>query len=150
MSSEYVRTEFLNFLETELTTESVIDLTSEFAELEDFLVQRGLEFGDPWFGVQFLGSEEIPVDIGATNTRGKYRESGVIYLHIVDVAKLGVHNVILARAEAIRNKLRGQRIGTILIESVSPANFGEGITLSFSGGYTGAVIQVDYQRDLDL
>ena len=150
MSSLYVRTEILNTLVTDLPTESVIDLTSEFAELEDLLNEHSLQHGDPWLGVQFLGSEEVPVDIGATNTRGKYREIGAIYLHIVDVARLGIHNVILNRAEAIRDKLRGRRIGTILIEGVSPANFGDGITLSFSGGYTAAVIQVDYQRDLDL
>lgn len=151
MSSVYVRDQILSFLETECPTESVIDLTAEFLELEDFLSGKSLTHGDPWLGVQFIGSEEIPVDIGATNTRGKYREIGVIYLHIVDVAKLGVHNVILARAEAIRNTFRGRRIGsTILVEGVSPANFGDGITLSFKGGYTAAVIQVDYQRDLDL
>ena len=151
MSSKFVRDEILSFLATELPTESVIDLTAEFAELEDLLQAHGKSFGDPWLGVQFLGSQEVPVDIGATNTRGKYRELGAIYLHIVDVAKLGVHNAILNRAEAIRDKFRGRRIGqTILIEGVSPANFGEGITLSFNGGYTAAVIQLDYQRDLDL
>lgn len=151
MSSLYVRDEVINFLETELPTESVIDLTSEFLELEDVLNGKSLNHGDPWLGVQFVGSEEIPVGIGATNSRGKYRESGVIFLHVVDVAKLGVHSLILNRAEAIRNKLRGQRIGgTVVIEAVSPANFGEGITLSFSGGYTAAVVQVDYHRDLDL
>jgi hypothetical protein len=150
MSSQYVREKILEFLVDEVPTESVIDLTSEFLELEDFLTEAGLSNGDPWLGVQFLGSEELPVDIRGTNLRGKYREVGVVFLHVVAVASVGVHNAILTRAEAIRNKLRGQRIDSILIESVSPANFGEGITLSFSGGYTAAVIQVDYQRDLDL
>jgi hypothetical protein len=151
MSSKFVRDEIVSFLETEFPTESVIDLTGEFLELEDVLKGKSINHGDPWLGVQFLGSEEIPVDIGATNSRGKYRESGAIYLHVVDVARLGVHNAILNRAEVIRNRFRGRRIGqTILVEGVSPANFGEGITLSFSGGYTAAVIQIDYQRDLDL
>jgi len=151
MSSKFVRDEIVNFLTLECPTESVIDLTAEFSEVEDMLNEHSLDHGDPWLGVQFLGSEEIPVDIGATNTRGKYREIGAIYLHIVAVAKLGVHNDILTRAEVIRSKFRGRRIGqTILIEGVAPANFGEGITLSFSGGYTAAVIQLDYQRDLDL
>ena len=150
MSSVFVRNEILNFLATEIPTESVIDLTSEFLELEELLKEESLTFGDPWLGVQFVGSEEIPVDIGATNTRGKYRESGVIYLHVVSIASLGVHTLILNRAEAIRNILRGRRIGTVIIEAVSPPNFGAGITLSFDGGYTAAVIQVDYQNDLDL
>lgn len=150
MSSLYVRDEVLNFVNTELPTESVIDLTSDFLELEDVLLEEGLTMSDPWLGVQFLGSEEIPVDVGATNTRGKYREVGAIYLHVVEVARLGVHTIILNRAEAIRNKLRGQRIGSVIIEAVAPPNFGEGITLNFSGGYTAAVIQIDYHRDLDL
>lgn len=150
MSSKFVRDQIISFMETQFPTESVIDLTGEFLELEDVLKGKSLNHGDPWLGVQFLGAQEVPVDIGATNTRGKYRENGAIYLHVVDVAKLGVNNAILNRAEAIRDKFRGQRIGPILIEGVSPANFGEGITLSFSGGYTAAVIQVDYQRDLDL
>ena len=150
MSSLHVRNEILNFLQTEIPTESVIDLTGDFLELSDLLEESGLQHGDPWLGLQFLGSEEIPVDVGATNTRGKYREVGAIYLHIVDVASLGIHNVILSRAEAIRNKFRGRRIGQVIITGVAPANFGEGITLSFSGGYTAAVVQVDYTRDLDL
>lgn len=152
MSSLYVRDEILSFMATEFPTESVIDMTAEFQELEEFLIENGVTtYGDPWLGVQFLGGEEVPVDVGATNTRGKYRESGAIVLHIVSVARTGVSTAILNRAETIRNKFRGRRIGqTILIESVSPANFGEGITLSFSGGYTAAVITIEYQRDLDL
>lgn len=151
MSSLYVRTQILDFLENQLSpAESVIDLTSEFQELEDVLTENSVAHGDPWLGVQFLASEELPVTVGATNTKGKYREEGAVFLHVVAVARIGIHNDILARAEAIRNKLRGQRIGHVVIEAVAPANFGDGITLSFSGGYTAAVIQVDYQRDLDL
>jgi hypothetical protein len=140
----------MDFLEDELTGESVIDLTADYEALEDFLTSNSLTFGDDWVGVQFLGSEEIPVDVGATNTRGKYRETGTIFLHVVDVASLGVHTLILTRGETIRDKLRGRRIGNVVIEGVSPVNFGEGITLSFTGGYTAGVIQVDYHRDLDL
>lgn len=151
MSSTFVRNEILEFLEDNTPSETVIDLTAEYLELSDMIAGAGLGPTDPWLGVQFVGSEEIMVDIGATNTRGKYRESGVIYLHVVAMASLGIHNAILARSETIRNAFRGRRIGDlIIIESVSPANFGSGATLSFSGGYTAAVIQIDYQRDLDL
>lgn len=154
MSSKFVRDEIMQYLNTEFgASETIIDLTGHFLELEDVLNDAGISHGDPWLGVQFIGGVEVPVDIGATNQKGKYREQGAIFLHIVDMARLGVHNAILNRAEVIRNKFRGQRIGVgekILIEGVSPANFGEGITLSFTGGYTAAVVQVDYQRDLDL
>lgn len=149
MSSVYVRDQITNFI-TSNSVEKVVDLTGEFGELRDMLSQAGVNGQDTWIGLQFVGSEEIPVDILSTNSKGKYRESGVIYLHIVDIARLGVHNAILPRAEALRSLFRGQRIGTILIEAVSPPNFGGGVTLSFSGGYTAALVQIDYQRDLDL
>jgi hypothetical protein len=151
MSSTTVRNGVLDFLKEKLSDESLVDLTADFEELPDLLAQNGIQPRKPWLGVQFVGSEEVPVDVGANNTRGKYREIGVIYLHIVDIAKLNVHNSILARGEAIRNAFRGMRIAdTILIESVSPVNFGGGITLSFSGGYTAGVVEINYQNDLDL
>jgi hypothetical protein len=151
MSSKYVRDGIIDFIASEIPSEKLVDLTAEFDEVQDLLSRNGVQPRSPWLGLQFVGSEEIPVDIGATNTRGKYREIGVIYLHVVDVSKLNVHNSIINRAEVIRNAFRGMRIAdTILIESVSPVNFGGGITLSFTGGYTAGVIQIDYQRDLDL
>lgn len=151
MSSKYVRDQIQLVLATDAPTESVIDLTGDFLDLHDLLVDKGLAVGDPWLGLQFVGGEEIPVSIEASNQRGKYREHGVIFLHVVELASLGVHNVILTRGEALRDKLRGRRIGnSILIEGVSPVNFGRGATLSFDGGYTAGVIQIDYQRDLDL
>lgn len=151
MSSKFVRDNILSLLQTEAPTESIIDLTADFLDLSDLLQEEGLTSGDPWLGLQFVGGEEVPMSVEASNQRGKYREHGVIFLHVVELASLGVHNVILNRAEALRDKLRGRRIGnSILIESVSPVNFGKGSTLSFDGGYTAGVIQVDYQRDLDL
>jgi hypothetical protein len=151
MSSKFVRDGITAFIQAELSSENLVDLTADFDELQDVLTDNGLNVRDPWLGLQFVGSEEIPVDVGAINTRGKYREIGVIYLHVVDVAKLNVHNSIIARAEAVRNAFRGRRIAdTILVEGVSPVNFGGGATLSFTGGYTAGLIQIDYRRDLDL
>lgn len=150
MSSLFVRQSLIDFLESD-SSENVIDMTDEFQELQDMIASKGLTNSDPWLGVQFVGSTETPVDIGATNSRGKYREEGVIYLHIVDVAKIGAANAILTRAENLRNLLRGRRInGTVIVEGVSPPVFGEGATLSFSGGYSSATVTVEYQRDLDL
>lgn len=150
MSSLFVRTEVLNFLNTELPTETVIDLTAEFQDVEDLVTSAGIGVDDPWLGVQFIGFEENAVDILADNTTGKYRELGSITIHVVDIAKMGVVNLILNRVETIRNKLRGQRIGSIIVEAVSPANFGTGATLSFEGGYTSASFTIDYKNDLIL
>ncbi len=150
MCSLFVRESVLDFMAQQVTGEIVIDLTAEFEELDDLLEYNNVDSGDNWVGVQFLGADESPVDIRATNEKGTYRELGAIHIHVVAVAKMGGHNGILTRAEAIRDKFRGQRIGTILIESVSPPNFGEGISLSFTGGYTSATFTIAYQRDLNL
>jgi hypothetical protein len=151
MSSSKVRTGIIEFIQAALPEERVVDLTADFEELQDLLAQNNIKPRESWLGIQFVGSEEVPVDVGANNTRGKYREIGIVYLHVVDIAKLNVHNSILARGEAIRNAFRGMRIAdTILIEAVSPVNFGGGITLSFSGGYTAGVVELNYQNDLDL
>lgn len=147
MSSIFVRDSIKNFIITELPSEALVDLTAEFDDLEDLITEAGISVDDPWLGIQFLSYEEIPIDILATNDTGKYRETGSAILHVVDVAKKGGHSAILIRAEAIRDKIRGRRIGPILIESVSPANFGVGVTLSFEGGYTSASINVQYRYD---
>jgi hypothetical protein len=150
VSSKFVRESIIDFLKTN-SQENVLDLTDEFMELQEFIESNGLTLSDPWLGVQFVGAEEVPVSITSHNSRGKYRETGVIFLHVVDVARLGSSGAILNRAEAIRDLLRGRRINdTVLIETVSPAIFGEGATLSFSGGYTAGLVEIDYTRDLDL
>jgi len=147
MSSSYIRSRIKTFMETEFPTETVIDLTAEYKNIQDMILENSLGLDDPWVGIQFLGFDEIPIDILSTNTQGKYREEGSITIHIVDIAKLGVHNLILTRAETIRDKFRGQRIDFIIIDSVSPANFGTGVTLSFEGGYTSASITINYRWD---
>jgi len=150
MSSLTVRTTINTFLTTNFPTETIIDLSGDYLDMEDLIAEAGITRDDPWIGLQFSGNEEIPVDILATNDAGTYRESGSIFIHVVDIAKSGVQNAILSRVELIRNKLRGQRIGSLVIEAVSPANFGNGVSLSFEGGYTSATINIDYHLDINL
>ena len=150
MSSKYVRDEIKSFIDAN-SAEPLIDLTGEFDNIKDLVIKAGLQRQDPWVGIQFIGSDEIPITVGSTNVQGKYRESGSIYIHVVDVAKLGAADAILNRSEALRDLLRGQRIGNrIVIESVTPTNFGEGATLSFEGGYTSGSFLVGYEYDKDL
>ena len=150
MSSLYVRNQIKTFITTEMPTETLIDLSGEYAEISDMIADAGLTPSDPWLGIQFIGNEEVPIGLAAGNTTGKYREVGAVYIHIVDIAKLGGTSAILTRAEALRDKLRGQRIGSIIVESVSPPNFDEGGTLRFEGGYMSASFLLSYERDLDL
>lgn len=150
MSSTVVRTEIMNFLVANAPTETAIDLSGQYATIEELVTDAGLTVNDPWLGVEFIGSEEIPVGLAATNTEGHYRESGAIYFHVVDIAKLGGSASILARAEALRNLLRGKRFGSMYIESVTPPNFGNGATLNFEGGYMSASFYIGYEIDINL
>lgn len=150
MSSSAVRTAFKTFLSTYAPTENVVDLTGRFDELQDMLAEESLGPDDLWLGIEFIGSDEIPITVGATNTSGKYRETGAVYIHIVDIAKSGVDDLILARAETIRGLFRGQRIGSIYIESVTPVNFAAGAALQFEGGYMSGSFIIGYLSDIDL
>lgn len=150
MSSVYVRQQIETFIGTALPTENLVDLTGEFEDLRSLLARHSINANTPWLGIQYIGNEEIPIDVRGTNTRGKYREIGAVYLHVVGKSQVGIAATLLTRAETIRSAFRGQRIGTVLIEAVSPPNFDAGATLQFEGGWTAASVILSYQRDLDL
>ena len=150
MSSVYVRNQISQFFETELPDEKVIDLTGEFDSIRDLLAREGVTGQDNWIGLQFIGSDETPIAIATGNTQGKYRETGAVFIHIVERTRLNAHNPILTRAEVVRNALRGRRLEDLIVESITPPNFSTGATLNFEGGYTSASIILAYERDLDL
>ena len=150
MSSSYVRTQIKNFIAAEAPTETAIDLTALYQELRDLLDENSIDPDSPWLGIQFIGDEEVPISLSATNDQGLYRETGAIYFHIVDVAKIGAGNGLLTRGESLRNLLRGRRIGDIMIDSVSPLNFDAGATLQFEFGYMSGSFICGYRRDLNL
>lgn len=150
MSSIYVRTQIKTFLSINAATETVVDLSGQYEEMQDLLNNEGLIPDDKWVGIQFMGSDEVPVSIMANNAVGKYRETGVIHIHTIDIAKLGVADAILTRAEALRDLFRGQRIGNILIESVTPVNFDAGAALKFEAGFMCGSFMMSYRYDRDL
>ena len=150
MSSILVRQEIEDFIVAEFPSEQLCDLSADFAEINDLLKNFGYQPGTPWLGITYLGGDEIPVDIRANHTVGKYRETGVIQLHVVERAQLSVVKKILPRGEALRNGFRGRRIGKTLIRSISTVQFGQGATISFNGGYQAGLIEMTYERDIDL
>lgn len=150
MSSSTVRTTIMTNLGAEFPTETFIDMSGAFQDLNDFLSENGVGRTDAWVGVEFIAGEEIPITVAATNEQGKYRETGGVMIHVVDIARLGVADSILTRGELIRNYLRGQRFGTIIIETVTPLSFARGSTLDFDGGFTSGTFMVSYYADLDL
>ena len=150
MSSKFVRDTIKTEIATLLPGEVVLDLTGQFERLESFLGKNGVTHRDNWIGIQFIGSEELPISVVANNTSGKYREIGAIYLHVVEPIKSTAVDSILVRADSIISSFRGKRIGAIIIESITPPNFEAAATLQFEGGYTAASITMAYERDLDL
>jgi hypothetical protein len=151
MSASYVRTQMKLFLDNNLPAETYVDLTAESRELRELLDAYSITRNTPWLGLQFIGNSEEPITIPARNDAGKYREIGAMYIHVVDIAKIGAGNDILTRVEAIRNLFRGRRIGDLIkVESVTPPNFEAGATLQFEGGWTSASVIVSYEYDIDI
>lgn len=149
MSSVYVRQQIKQFLEAE-SDENVLDLTGEFEDIKDLLADSDLQPNAPWLGLEFIGDEELPIALAATNDQGKYREFGSVFFHVVAEAQIGGGDALLARGEVLQNLFRGRRIGDIAITGMTMMNFSSGATLQFEGGYMSGSFQVTYQRDNDL
>lgn len=149
MSSVYVRDQFKTFLAAE-SDEVVVDLTALFEDFRAMLADADVQPDAPWLGLQFIGDDEIPIALAATNDQGKYRETGAVYFHVCAVGRIGMADGLLTRGETLRNLFRGRRIGDITIDSVTPMNFDNGATLQFEGGYVSGSFLCSYRRDLDL
>lgn len=147
MSSSAVRTLVKQFIDDN-SDESVVDLTAHFEELSELLAEEGVQPDAPWLGLEFIADDEEPVSLTADNSKGLYRETGLIQLHICSVAQIGAGAGLLTRAEVLRNLFRGRRIGGIVVERVSPMNTGRGATLEFEGGYVSGTVSVAYHYDL--
>lgn len=157
MSSSAVRTKFETFFAAEFPSEKVAVMDGGYENLRDFLAGDPGAVGypriekEPWIGLQYIPNDEEAVSVPANNTTGKYRETGLIFIHVVDIAKLAVGAGINTRCEAIRNKLRGQNISGLRVLSVSPQNFAPGATLDFEGGgYISASMTLEYSLDINL
>ena len=153
MSSTFVRTSIKAFLTTNFPAESQVDVSAEPTDLSKLLQEAGINMSkfDPWLALQFIGSDEIPITVPATNTQGKQRETGAIALHAVEKSGLGVVDKIQPRLEALRNKFRNERIADkILILSVAPPNYSTGATLDLQGGYTSGTILLSYEYTFSL
>lgn len=149
MSSVAVRTLFKGFLETNLNTEKYVDLDGEWTDLNDLLDSESVTPSDNWVGLEYFPSDEVPVTIGATNTSGRYRETGGILISVVAPAALGASGGILTRVEVLRNLLRGQRIGDIVVDSVTPGSFDNG-AVKFESGWMSAGFFIGYDYEYNI
>jgi hypothetical protein len=153
MSSKAVRDSIKTFFATEIPGTVTVDLTAEGKEMQDFLSANSLTHDDDWNGLTFGADPERGITIPASNTSGKYREEGFVFVHVVtpiveDTAMITSN--LIDRAEVIKNLFRGMRIDDILILSVSQPNFESGATLEFEGGFQSCSMLINYQKDLNL
>lgn len=149
MSSKFVRERMLEELSKVDSTIKAVDITMEFEELEDFLEENDIDMDEGWLGIQFLSSIETPIDIVSTNTQGTFREEGDVLVHVTYPTHGGYEKILLL-AEKVRNYFRAKRFNSIVIEDVSPPQFGMGVALNFEGGFSSAVVTIGYHRDLVL
>ena len=152
MSSKTVRDAIKNYLSSTHPTENIIDITEEIEDLQDLIEGAGLVYQeDAWLGIDFIGFDEYPIDVLATNTTGKYREEGVLMIYVVEaVNKQDVMNPrdrILVRAENILNSLRGKRLNGVVIERLTTPNFQAGSNLQFEGNYVSAMLSATFHFD---
>lgn len=146
MSSSSVRTLVKAFLD-ENSDETVIDLTGHYEDLREMVAVEGLQPDAPWLGLEFIAGIKEPVSLVADHQQGLYREYGLIQLHVVAAARIGVGSSLVSRAESLLNLFNGRRIGGIIVESVSPMNTGPGATLEFEGGYVSGTVSVSFHFD---
>lgn len=160
MSTKAVRDKIRTFLGAELPSEKYAEMDGGYENLADFLSsQKNTVTDDPtpiavtddWIGLQYLADQETAVSLNANNSTGRYRETGVISLHVVSKAKVGTWRGILTRCEAIQDLFRGRNISGVIVKGIIPANFANGTTLDFAGGgYVSATVSVIYEYDRNL
>lgn len=149
MSSAQVRSAIRGFLTSD-STEDVVDLTGHFEDLRQLLSDSNIQPDAPWLGLEFSTGGEEPVSLAADNEKGLYREYGIILLHICAVARVGVGSNLESRGEVLLNLFRGQRIGSVVVERVTPINTGHGATLEFDAGYVSGTMTIEYHSDRSL
>lgn len=151
MSSSVVRTQIKSWLVTNASSESVVDLTSQFDDVKELLAANDIQPDAPWLGIEFIGDVEEPISLAATNVSGSYREYGAVQFHAVDVAKYGISDSLIARLEAIQNKLRGIKVGEVVnVVDMTLPNTTTGAVLDFESGFMSASFLMHYYRDINL
>lgn len=155
MSSSFVRSSFTTFLSSNIGSETLIDFSGEFREIKELLSDNSISPDEVFTAIEFMPGSETPITVGSTNTSGKYRENGLVFVQVVGLAKLGSGGgaATLARAEALRDKFRGIRLGTgnkISVESMTVPSFNDSGAIHFGQGYSSVSFFVEYMFDKDL
>lgn len=149
MSSIYVRDQIKSFIAAN-STEKFVDLTSEFERIPDVLADAGIGPLENWMGAEFVADDEENVAINSNHESGYFREYGSILFHMVAKARIGGGRQLIERGDALRAKMRGRRLGEMVIENVTPVNTLNGATLQFEGGYMSGTFIASYYYDIKV
>jgi len=154
MSSSFVRSTIKSYFATKLPGEKLVDFTAEERALQEILDGLSITPKDDWYGIEFIGDDELPISVPATNTQGCYRETGALFLHIVTFAGIRLGSIpsdrIITNGEILQAIFRGANISGIIIESVTPISTESGATLEFEHGWQSGSFLASFYRDFNL
>ena len=134
MSSGYVRLQINSFLEANWTTTDIF-YVDDYASIDSIPANNT----DAWVGVEYPSSVEQVNSIPANF----WREDGDVLIHIV--TPNGWESATpVSYGDQLQQLLRGQRLGDVVIESVSPVTDASPPALELSSSWHGWAILVSY------
>jgi hypothetical protein len=134
MSSGYVREKINTFLEANWTTTEIY-YVDDYDSIESIPANNT----DAWVGVEYPGAVETVDSIPANF----WREDGDVIIHIVTPNGWNSLKPI-QYGDQLQQMLRGQRLGDVVIENVSPVTDASPPALELSSSWHGWAILVRY------
>lgn len=134
MSSGYVRLQINTFLEANWTTTDIF-----YVDDYDSIDSIPANNTDAWVGVEYPSSVEQVNSIPANF----WREDGDVLIHIVTPNGWDSATPV-SYGDQLQQLLRGQRLGDVVIESVSPVTDASPPALELSSSWHGWAILVSY------
>lgn len=150
MSSSKVRLEVKSLFASNIPGENLVDLSAQYSSIPEVLSKKGITLANNWCGILFIGDREETVSLAADNTRGCYRERGMVQVFVMAPAQANVSDLMVARADAIRNVFRGRNLNGVMIEEVTPPNTEQGAILELESNYMCAAFDIIYYLDINL
>lgn len=134
MSSGYVRLQINTFLEANWTATDIF-YVDDYASIDSIPANNT----DAWVGVEYPSSVEQVNSIPANF----WREDGDVLIHIV--TPNGWESATpVSYGDQLQQLLRGQRLGDVVIENVSPVTDASPPALELSSSWHGWAILVSY------
>lgn len=147
MSSKYVRDQF--FTETQTWASQQTDPPSVIQIYDPNNFNPPSRSEGMFVALQYSRAPEEQITIGCPE-KNIYREEGVIFLHVAfPYSEDGEWENALTLAESARTFFRARRFNSIRCYEVDPPELGEGASIiSNMGNWSGAVIAIDYEYDV--